>query len=441
MATAAPTSAGSLDRIIDDGRVTGQQLLVVGLCMLFNMLDGFDITAMAVVASDVARDLELPSDQIGLILSAPLFGMMIGAMTVAPLSDLFGRRKLIIVSVSLVGASVLLTTQATTLAEFLALRVISGLGAGAMLATQATLAAEYSPDKFRSLSVAAVTAGYPLGAMFTSVVAQEIVPSFGWPGVFWFGGGLTLAMGLVALLWLPESLKYLVERQPPNALARVNAILRRLDREAITALPPKPPTLAEQGLVVALRTLLAPAFVRVTLTMWLVFFLCFATLYFLMSWIPKLMIDSGFARDVAGQAFFLFNLGGVIGIFTMGLLATRIMLTNIISVLKLLGAAGMIAFALAPSSEFILLAVIFLVGVTMQGGFTGMYSAAAKAYPTAIRSTGIGWCIGLGRSGAVISPYVAGLLIAGGFDMAENFIFFAVPLAIGGLIAFTLRIR
>ncbi|MEM1262742.1 MAG: MFS transporter [Pseudomonadota bacterium] len=432
----------SLDRVIDDGRVTGQQWLVVGLCMLFNMLDGFDITAMSVVASNVAGELALAPDQLGLIFSFALAGMMVGAMVLAPLSDLIGRRRVIIASVMVVGVSILFTAQATSLAEFIVLRLVSGLGAGAMLATQATLAAEYSPDKYRALSVSAVTAGYPMGAMLTSVFAGIIMPEYGWRGMFWFGGALTLLMGLVALAFIPESLKYLAERRPKNALSRVNKILSRLGREPLSQLPALAQTNESRiGFGETLMLLLAPQYRRVTLTMWLIFFLCFATLYFLMSWIPKLVDDAGFSAGVGRQAFFLFNLGGVIGIFTLGLLATRLMLTNVVSTLIVVGAAGMVVYAFAPLNATLLLTIIFFVGIAMQGGFTGMYSAAAKAYPTSIRSTGIGWCIGLGRSGAVIGPYLAGLFIAAGLDMAQNFLLFAIPLAMGGIISWTLKIR
>ncbi len=175
--SAAPAlTANVVADVIDNGQVSGQQFLVVGLCMFFNMLDGFDITAMAVVATAVSTELQLSPDRLGLIFSFALAGMMAGAMVLAPISDIIGRRKAIIISLLLVGVSILLTARATTLGEFIALRFISGLGAGAMLACQATLAAEYSPEKYRSLSVSAVTAGYALGAMMTAVVAGFIMP-------------------------------------------------------------------------------------------------------------------------------------------------------------------------------------------------------------------------------------------------------------------------
>ena len=418
----AAGSAGLVARIIDDGQVSGQQILVVGLCMFLNMLDGFDITAMAVVAAAVSTELVLSPDKLGWIFSFALAGMMAGAMFLAPISDLIGRRRMIIFSVTLVGVSIVLTAMATTLGEFIVLRFVSGLGAGAMLALQATLAAEYSPDKYRALSVVLVTSGYPLGAMFTSVVAAYVMPDFGWRGIFWFGGVLTLVMGVVAYVLIPESLKFLIERRPSDALQRVNQVLAKLGKSTLDAMPDVEQASRQDraGLAGTMARLLSKELRRRTLTLWTTFFLCFSTLYFLMSWIPKLMVDAGYAESVGRYAFFLFNLGGVIGIYILGGLSTRIKLTNLVFTLLFTSAIGMIVFAVAP---------------------TGLYGAAAKAYPTAVRSTGIGWSVGLGRSGAVVGPAAAGYLIVAGLDMSANFIVFAVPLAIGGLIAYRLHIH
>lgn len=437
----ALSSAGLVAEVIDNGRISGQQLLVVGLCLFFNMLDGFDITAMAIVASAVSTELELTPDRLGWIFSFALAGMMAGAMVLAPVSDVIGRRGMIIISIALVGISILFTANASTLTEFIVLRFISGMGAGAMLACQATLAAEYSPDRYRAASVAIVTSGYPMGAMLTSVVAGFVMPEYGWRGMFWFGGALTLSMALVAFLLIPESLKYLFEKRPKNALERVNKILAKLDKETISAMPEVADARPQNsGFVGNMFKLLAPQHAKATLILWSAFFLCFATLYFLMSWIPKLMDDSGYDPNVGKDAFFLFNLGGVIGIYLMSFLSTRFRLTNLIFLLSAASAVGMVVFALAPNNLSVLMALILVIGILQQGGFTGLYGTAAKIYPTEIRSTGIGWAIGLGRSGAVAGPAIAGYLIAAGFDMSANFIIFAVPMAIGGFIAYLLHV-
>ncbi len=443
MSNSSQSSASLVADVIDNGQVSAQQMLVIGLCMFFNMLDGFDIIAMAIVASDVSAELQLSPDRLGWIFSFALAGMMAGAMLLAPVSDIIGRRKMIILSVTLVGVSILLTANANSLAEFVVLRFISGIGAGAMLASQATLSAEYSPERYRAFSVAAVTSGYALGAMMTSVIAGFVMPEYGWRGMFWFGGGLTLSMVVVAWLFIPESLKYLFERRPANALERVNKILRKLKKDTLSELP----DIAERGKKIkagffaTLFKLLAKEHRVVTLTLWLTFFLCFATLYFLLSWIPKLMDDAGFEVAVGRQAFFLFNFGGVLGIYLLGILSTRFKLTNVIFALLFLSAIAMIVFAMAPTEQNLMLSIIFVIGMLQQGGFTGLYSAAAKAYPTEIRTTGIGWSIGLGRLGAVLGPAAAGYFIAAGLDMSANYYIFAVPMAIGGLIAYRLNIR
>jgi benzoate transport len=437
------SSSSLVAEVIDNGRVSTQQVLVIVLCMFFNMLDGFDITAMAIIASDVSNELQLSADRLGWIFSFALAGMMAGAMLLAPVSDIIGRRKLIIMSVAIVGVSILLTANANSLAEFVVLRFISGVGAGAMLASQATLSAEYSPEKYRAFSVAAVTSGYALGAMMTSVIAAFIMPEYGWRGMFWFGGGLTLSMVIVAWLFIPESLKYLFERRPSNALERVNKILRKLRKDVLSELPDVTAggDRNRASFVATLLKLLKKEHRVVTLTLWSTFFLCFATLYFLLSWIPKLMDDAGFEVAVGRQAFFLFNFGGVLGIYVLGILSTRFKLTNIIFALLFLSAIAMVVFAAAPTERVLMLSLIFAIGLLQQGGFTGLYSAAAKAYPTEIRTTGIGWSIGLGRLGAVLGPAAAGYSIAAGLDMSANFYIFAVPMAIGGLVAYRLHIR
>jgi len=440
----APTSGRNVvAEVIDDGQVSGQQLLVVGLCMFFNMLDGFDITAMAVVAGAVSGELQLTADRLGLIFSSALAGMMAGAMLLAPVSDVIGRRKVIVLSLILVGVSILLTANATTLREFIALRFISGLGAGAMLACQAALAAEYSPEKYRSLSVAATTAGYPLGAMMTSVVAGFIMPDFGWRGMFWFGGGVTLAMGFVAWTFIPESLKYLFDRRPANALERVNQILKKLDKHALSELPAPAEAQARgpRGVVSNITNLLIRERFSETLMIWVTFFLCFSTIYFLLSWIPRLMEQAGYSAETGRLAFFLFNAGGVIGIFILGGLATYVRLTHLVFAFLFSSAICMVIFAMVPSQLTLLMVIIFLMGLLQQGGFTGLYAVAAKVYPTDVRSTGIGWAIGFGRSGAVVGPALAGVLIAAGLGMSGNYLLFAVPVAIGGLVAYWLKVE
>ena len=443
MATSVASGEHLVAEVIDNGQVSGQQLLVVGLCLFFNMLDGFDITAMAVVAVAVSSELSLTPDRPWLGVQFCLtghdvwchvhrahFGRCRQAQNHHRQRSAGRSRR------SFYGQRI--QPHRIYRPEIYCRCRVQARCWPVLQRSQRNT----GPGKYRALSVAAVTSGYPLGAMFTSVAAGVILPEYGWRGMFWFGGGLTLIMGLVGWVLIPESLKYLFERRPANALVRVNTILAKLKREPLASLPVAANAQADKaGFVATLLKLLNRAHARITLTLWSAFFLCFATLYFLMSWIPKLMVDAGFGDQAGNQAFFLFNLGGVIGIFLLGILSTRWKLTNLVFLLLVSSAVGMIGFAMAPQQVDLLLAVIFVIGLLLQGGFTGLYGSAAKAYPTEIRSTGIGWAIGLGRSGAVVGPAAAGYLIAAGFDMSANFFIFAVPMAIGGFIAYRLHIH
>ena len=440
-ATDTSTAAAQINTVIDSGRIDLQRFLIVLLCLSLNMVDGFDVTAMSITANAIGGELGLAADRIGFIFSFALAGMVMGAMFLAAVSDLIGRRLTIVLSAFVVAGTVFVTGYASTLPQLIGLRFVSGLGAGALLASQAALAAEYCPDRFRALAVTTVTAGYPLGAMLTGVLAGYIMPDYGWRGMFFFGGAATFVMAVVALAFLPESLKFLLEKRPPGALEKINKILARFNRRALSELPTADQPHARSTVVGNMRELLAPEHKRSTLNLWLSFIFCFCALYFLMSWIPALMVNSGFSEETGQLAFFLFNLGGLIGLFLLGGLSTNWRLSNVVSLFMLAAAAGMIIFAIAPSNRSLLLALIFVIGVTQQGGLVGLYGVAAKIYPTGIRSTGVGWGIGLGRTGAVVGPAIAGVLIAGGVSMEGNFMIFAVPMALAGIIAYLLRVK
>ena len=439
----------NINDLIDHGKFSFRQILIVLLCLVFNMVDGFDITAMAVTAHQIGEDMQLSEDKLGLVFSFSLAGMMLGAMFLAALSDVIGRRTMIIITLTLVGVTVLLTASVNSLPALILLRFISGLGAGAMLASVATLASEYSPEKFRAMAVTAVTAGYPLGAMTTGLVASSVVPEFGWQGMFVAGGSVTLLLALIAFFMIPESLHFLCKKQPDDALQRVNRILQIFKIQSLQHLPSIEDTggateADRQNIYQKMLRLLTPEFRRSTLTLWATFFLCISTLYFLMSWTPKLIINLGYSADAGNLAFTLFNFGGVLGIFILGYLASKWSLSTLISIFAITSAVFMWAFAGAVSLDFNqtnLMLLIFIIGISMQGGYTGMYAVAAKIYPIEIRSTGVGWAIGLGRFGAVLGPGIAGYMIASGLPITINFMVFAIPMLIGGIFAYQLRVR
>lgn len=440
-------SSQNIDSLIDEQPFSVQQILIVVLCLLFNMVDGFDITAMAVSAHQVGEDMQIGADRLGLVFSFSLAGMMCGAMFLASLSDIVGRRVMIIASLVLVGVTVYVTSRASSLEMLILLRFVSGLGAGAMLASVATLAAEFTPERYRTLSVTAVTAGYPLGAMLTGLVAGSIMPEHGWQGMFAVGGAVTLFFAVVAYLLIPESLQFLSAKQPAGALDKINLTLSKFSAPSLSALPALATHQApaeQQNIAKKMLLLLAPQYRRQTLVLWAAFFLSISALYFLMSWVPKIITNLGYSSEVGNRAFTLYNFGGVLGIVGLGWLATRLSLSHLIAAFATIAAVLMWVFGAALTAnadQTILMALILVIGISLQGGYTGLYAIAAKLYPMEIRSTGVGWAIGLGRFGAVIGPGLAGFMIAGGVSTTTTFLTFAVPLFLSGLLAFTLRIR
>ncbi|MFT6958237.1 MAG: AAHS family 4-hydroxybenzoate transporter-like MFS transporter [Halieaceae bacterium] len=426
-----------MDSIVDNGKISGLQWTVVLVAFILNMLDGFDVTAMAFTAHRIGEQLAISPEHLGLVFSVALGGMMVGAMFVAPFSDVIGRRKMILMCIVVVGISMIATGFSTTLWQLIITRLVTGLGVGGLLASLATITAEYTPAKYRSLTVVAITAGYPLGATLGSFIAVPLLEHYGWQSVFLAGGCATMAMVVVAWLCLPESIQFLVHRRPAGALETLNKILVRLKATPLEQMPQEEQSGPHAKANVL--SLLTPDRRARTIQLWLTFFFCFITLYFLMSWLPKLVVLAGMseAEGVYGAA--AFNGGAVLGILTLGWLASHIKLSLLISLFLTTTAACMLLFALA-AEHLPMLASLSVIGFFLQGGFTGLYAVAAKVYPVEVRTTGVGWAIGIGRFGAVVGPFAGGIMIAQGISMADNFLVFAIPAFVAGILAWYLKV-
>lgn len=428
---------------IDQGAVSPMMWGVVAIGFLLNVVDGFDVVAMAASASAVAAQWGLSDENKGWVLSAVLVGMAIGAAGLAPLSDRVGRRRVIIAAMGVTGVSMIATgliPQSLTL--LVLVRIASGLGIGVILASSAAISGEFMPQRLRGLAVSIVIMGYPCGALLVGPVAGMVIPSQGWEMVFIYGGVATLALGVVVFLFLPESVEYLTSRPSPD-LQRINGILQRLGRarldlladggrqEAATDVGRDRPGVAH---------LFGDGLRADTLALWVMYFLGFLAIYFLLSWIPLLIEGAGYARAEGLVALTQFNFGAIVGTVIIALVSTRVGLAVPIG-LYYAGAAlalGVI-FVVRPEDIRVLYALIFAAGFLLQGAFTAMYALAAQTYPTAVRATGVGWAAGLGRVGAIVSPIVTGYLVAAGWDMYQLFLLFAVPLVIAAVLVMRFR--
>lgn len=415
---------------------TPLQVAVVAICALINALDGMDVLIISFIAPAMSDDWGLSVETLGMIFSIGLAGMMAGCVLVAPLADRFGRRPTIIAALLMLTAGTIGTGLAGSLGAFVACRALTGIGIGTLLASIAALVSEYAPAGKRSFAIGIFQAGYPLGAILTGLTAIWAIPTYGWQATL-VGAGVISAVVLPAvILWLPESINFLESRQPANALARINALRSRLGLDVRDALPGRIAR-ADRSPIAAL---FADGMWASTVLLWLSTFASFGVLYFVTSWIPKLSIEAGLDADKALWAGSIFNMGGLCGAFAIGWLATRFDIGRLIRAYLLIGGLLLVAFA-APLPLPLTLLMAGLIGITIQGGFTGYYSLAAQMYPPAVRSSGIGWAIGIGRGGSVIGPLAGGFLLAAKLPLWLVFLCFAAPLAVAGILAAMVRHR
>jgi AAHS family 4-hydroxybenzoate transporter-like MFS transporter len=411
------------------------QLTVIALCFLLEMLDGFDVFAIAYTAPSISAAWTLGPKELGVIFSSGVIGMAVGAMFVSSIADLIGRRQLLLYCLVLITVAMGLTGLTTNMGQLLAARFVTGIGIGAMLASLTAMVSEYAPDRQRNFAIGFMHSAYGIGGMLGGFIAAAVIPRYGWQSVYYIGaiGGAAL-IPLVALK-LPESVQFLIERRPQGSLQRINAILQKLGAEQLEQLParsaaPERPTVF---------TLLTPERRNATLLLWLAFFMGYVPLFYLTSWMPRIVMDSGLPMALGFFAGATFNFGTIIGDWTCGYLADRRALRPLLRAFFLAAAVSMVAFGFAPTLWWLLLIMSFVVGFFVLGGFVGLYMVATRLYPIEVRSTGVGWGIGAGRFGAILGPYIGGVLISAGWSTAASFLFFACPLVIAAFAVHLLR--
>lgn len=423
---------------INNTPMSGFQVLAVTVCLAINMLDGYDVLVMSFAAPFVAADWAISDTITGLLLSASPIGMALGSLFLAPLSDLFGRRRMTLWSLAAVTAGMLASAVAADYTQLIALRFFTGLGIGAMLASLTVVVSEYSSKPRRTLALSILQAGFPAGALVWGLVAVPIILEFGWRWAFVFGGILSGLMIPVAMAALPESLDYLLSSRPPNALEKVNKLLKRMGKATVQELESAP---AEKPRRASIASLFKDGRARNTLLIWVCFFCTLLVFYFFMSWTPKLLIDAGLSQEAGLSGGIVLNAGAIIGGIALGLLASRIRLNWLQSGYALIGGVLLIAFGVYSGELFAALALAFLVGLFGTGCIIGAYAAVPQLYPTEVRTTGTGVAIGLGRWGGVASPTVAGLLLDASWSGAELYFVFSIPLFIAGMAALLLKFR
>jgi benzoate transport len=429
--------SNDLQKRMAEAPLTRFQIFAIGVCVCLNMLDGFDILAMSFAASGVKADWHLANSQLGYLLSAGLIGMGVGSLTVAPWADRFGRRPIVLLSVSIAALGMAASAAASGLGQLLVLRVFTGIGIGGTIASVAVIVSEYAPQRWRSVALGLYATGYSIGATIGGILTALAVDRFGWRSAFAIGGALTLALLPVAWYRLPESLEFLLTRRPPFALERVNALLVAIRQAPVPALPEV--ALPPQGGMQRVRSSLALLITRTTVLAWCVFFCTMAGFYFIVSWTPRLLTAAGLSAKQGLTGGILLNLGGIAGCGLYALAASRfnarLLLTlSLVATALLIGAFGqsMHHFAVALSTGLLL-------GTIANAAMAGLYAVGPTLYPTAVRATGMGSAIGIGRFGAILAPIVSGALLDAGWTPARLYVLFVIPYLIAALAMLGIR--
>jgi MFS transporter, AAHS family, 4-hydroxybenzoate transporter len=383
---------------------TRQGLMIVALCFLINMVDGMDVNIMTFVRQALQDDWKVPDETMGGVFSAGLLGMGLGALLIAPLADRFGRKRIIMAALALMSAGMIACGFVSSLGALVTARVVVGLGIGTVLAAMAALASESAPARDQNMAVGIVQAGFPLAAVFTGFAVAALLKSFHWQELLQWAGWLTVLMLPIAWYVLPAHDAVMAQEKPR----------------------------------VRVGELFLPGLRHRTLWLWAAIFCGLMVLYFILSWITKLSIQAGLSETNSIYAGAIYNFGAFVGTMTMSWLTVRVPLGRLIPALLVSAAVAMMTFALIPLTLTLALVLAFVIGLTLQGGYNGVWPLAASVYPSRCRATGIGIAMGIGRSGAVVGPWMGGMLMAANAPLWALFAAYCVPLLTCALAAFVI---
>ena len=404
--------------VLDEGRWTGYQKLLIFGTALTIILDGVDNQLLPNAIPAMMREWDLPRAAFADASAAAPFGMMLGSLVGGMLGDRIGRRAALIISVIAFATLTLALAFVNSLAALTAVRFLAGMGLGGAMPNAAALASEWSPRRHRPLAVTLTIVCIPLGGFLAGLVAGQIVPTIGWRWLFVAGGVIPLVMGLVSIKTLAESPRFLASRR--DRWPELRALLARVGHDLpvdATFVEPSSQTAATRG---SLRAIFAAGLRRDTLSLMAAFTSCLLAIFMGFIWIPAMLTDPriGFSQPAASYALSLFNFGGVGGALAGALiiqrLGSRAAMVGM-SAAAVAGATVMAAMRLDPAAPFATMAMFTVTGGLLNAVQTTMFALAAHVFPTAIRSAGVGATAAVGRAGAVLASYVgSGALSAGG---------------------------
>ena len=413
--------------IINRSAMSWLQVCAVVITIGLNALDGFDVLSVSMASPGIAKEWGIDRAALGIVLSMDLIGMAIGSVFLGGLADRIGRRPTMLGCLVVMTVGMYMATQVLGVYDLCVWRVITGLGIGGMLATINAVAAEYSSLKQRNLCVSLMAIGYPIGAVLGGLVVAQLLKGHDWRVVFHFGAIITAAFIPLVFLFVPESVSWLCQKQPRRALERINRALARMGHAAVGVLPALPGPAARRSIA----DILKPGLVGTTLLITLVYFLHIMTFYYILKWVPKIVVDMGFAPASAAGVLVWTNVGGATGGAILGLLTRRLSLKSLTIGALVVSTVMVNVFGRGQADLQQLALICAATGFFTNAGVVGLYALFAQVFPTHVRATGTGFAIGFGRGGSALAPIVAGFLFTAGYGLPAVSLFISV----GSLIA------
>ena len=421
-----------LESIVDINRLSRFQIAIIALCGLIALLDGFDTQAIAFVAPSIAAAWNLAPSAFGPVFGAGLLGGLIGAITLGMASDRLGRKPTLVAAVLLFAAGSLTTLLAHSLWQLGVLRFVTGLGLGGALPSFIALSSEYAPKRLRTALVGMMFCGFPVGAVIGGFASAHLIPVFGWASVFLAGGVLPLLILPIFIAVVPESMRFLALRRNKAAIESVLARMQCADAWNGDMSTHN----AEEKAPVS-QLFVEGRFLG-TVLLWATLFLSLLLTYFLVNWIPLVVSRSGLPIRSAVLAVTMLNLGAVIGCLLIGRLSSRYSATTLVGSSYVLGAVAIALLSQAGSSVWLLYAITFAAGAFSIGAQMSTVAMCANFYESFLRSTGVGWAMGVGRVGAIAGPVLGGMLLASGTAVPLLFIVVGLTSLGSGVAVFVL---
>jgi AAHS family 4-hydroxybenzoate transporter-like MFS transporter len=412
-----------IDDVLDANPLSGLQKYVLVLCTLAVLFDGYDLQVLALTVPTLTKAWGIAPAALSVALSASLLGMGFGAALLGPLGDRYGRRTVLAATMAMVGVSSLAAALAHNPVQLALCRFVTGAALGASLANAYVLTADFMPRRRRATLITLSYCNTATGALVAGLVAPTVIAQYGWPATFVIGGALPLALSAALLATGPESIKFLLNRQPGNrAIARIlRSIAPGIAPDSVYLRPPA------QALGGTVGDLFTRPYRAPTLLLWLGFGMNSFNLYLLVSWLPTLLTAAGWLSAQASRAMAFNQLGGVLGGLSLAWLMDRFGAERTLATGFAINALSLSLFLIVPSGFVSWGALLLLIGACTGGSQFAIVSLAAALYPSSILATGSGWASAVARIGAFTSPLVGGALIAAGVAPTQVIAGLAVP--------------